>query len=247
MSYEIGPEFMKKTGYKFAEASDQYRGLPQPALELEYDTGAALIDLPRPADIDVPALDLRQAIEERTSLRRYASDPLSLAELSYLLWCTQGVKQATGRPATLRTVPSAGARHAFETYMLINNVTGLEPGLYRFLAMEHKLLPLEAGADVADRITEAAWRQKMVKNSAATFLWVAVTYRMTWRYGQRGYRYLHLDAGHVCQNLYLAAQQVGCGTCAIAAFEYDSLNHALGLDGKEQFVIYLATVGKRTD
>ena len=76
------------------------------------------------------------------------------------------------------------------------------------------------------------------------FLWVAVPYRMTWRYSERGYRELHKDAGHVCQNLYLAAQAVGCGVCAIAAYDDDVMHDILGIDGVDQFLIYLATVGK---
>ena len=83
--------------------------------------------------------------------------------------------------------------------------------------------------------------------SGVVFLWTAVPYRMTWRYGERGYRDLHLDAGHVCQNLYLAAEAVGCGVCAIAAFDDDVMNDLLGIDGNDQFLIYLATAGKKDD
>jgi SagB-type dehydrogenase family enzyme len=85
----------------------------------------------------------------------------------------------------------------------------------------------------------------MVKKSAVTFIWVAVPYRMTWRYGERGYRYLLLDAGHVCQNLYLAAENISSGVCAIAAYHDAMFNELLGLDGENQFVIYLGTVGKK--
>ena len=85
----------------------------------------------------------------------------------------------------------------------------------------------------------------MVAASAVTFIWVAVVHRMAWRYGQRGYRYLHLDAGHACQNLYLAAESVGCGVCAIAAFDDEDVSRVLGLDGEDQFAIYVATVGKK--
>ena len=81
--------------------------------------------------------------------------------------------------------------------------------------------------------------------SAATFLWVADKKRMEWRYGDRGARYLHLDAGHVCQNLYLSAEAIESGVCAIAAFDDDEINRVVGVDGKEQFVIYVATVGKK--
>jgi len=167
-----------------------------------------------------------------------------LDELSYLLWCTQGVLGTRGTYATFRNVPSAGARHALETYLLVNHVEGLRPGIYRYLAIEHKLLRVNLRRGVAEAVTAACWGQQIVAASAVTFLWVAVPYRMAWRYGQRGYRYLHLDVGHVCQNLYLAVQNVGCGACAIAAFRDEDLNRVLGIDGEEQFAIYVATVGK---
>ena len=99
----------------------------------------------------------------------------------------------------------------------------------------------------AHRITSACFDQQFILRSGAVFLWTAVPYRMTWRYGERGYRDLHLDAGHVCQNLYLAAEAVGCGVCAIAAFDDDRMNELLGINGTDQFLIYLATVGKKEE
>jgi SagB-type dehydrogenase family enzyme len=245
MTHGIGHQFMTQTRYRLLEASDQNKGLPQPPLQMEYDPTLRRIDLPAPADVSVGKIDLRQAIEARRSVRRYARTPLSLVELAFLLWSTQGVKEIADRQVTLRTVPSAGARHAFETYLLVNNVVGLTPGLYRYLALEHRLLEIELVPAMADLVTEACWRQQFVKTSAVTFIWTADVYRMAWRYGERGYRYLHLDAGHVCQNLYLAAEAVGCGVCAIAAFNDEAMNELLELDGERQFVIYLATVGKR--
>jgi len=245
MSKGIGVEFMEKTQFRYLEESDQRRGVPQPPLELGYDDSVTVIDLPAPADIEVGAIDLRKAIENRRSVRDYSEQPLTLGELSFLLWCTQGVKGVVARPATLRTVPSAGARHAFETYLLVNRVEGLRAGLYRFLAIEHKLVEVSLESGLADRVAEACLGQRSVTTSAVAFIWAAVTYRMVWRYGQRGYRYLHLDAGHVCQNLYLAAEAIGSGVCAIGAFRDDQINGLLGIDGKEQFVIYLAAVGKK--
>lgn len=174
----------------------------------------------------------------------YAPASLALAEISYLLWCTQGVMKAT-RGATLRTVPSAGARHAFETYLLANRVEGLTPRLYHFLAGEHALQPRPGTEGIAPALARACLDQEMLETCAVAFVWVAVASRMTWRYGQRGYRYLHLDAGHVCQNLYLAAESLDCGACAIAAFDDDAVNGLLGVDGEEQFAIYLATVGRK--
>ncbi len=236
---------MERTKYRFIGKSDQQRGLPQPPLELPPDNQEPLIDLPRPESLEVPLLDLRTAIERRRSIRSYVHEPLAPEELSFLLWCTQGIQQVHGKTATFRTVPSAGARHAFETYLLINDVEGLEPGLYRFLALTHQLQIVDPDPTVAHRITGACFDQQFILRSGAVFLWTAVPYRMTWRYGERGYRDLHLDAGHVCQNLYLAAEAVGCGVCGIAAFDDDIMNGILGIDGAEQFLIYLATVGKK--
>lgn len=240
-----GRDFMVATFYENVSESPQDQGVLQPPLELPIPQGAELIPLPKPAELDVPAIDLRKAIEQRRSLRKYKENPLTLAELSHLLWLTQGVKEVTKRPVTLRTVPSAGARHAFETYLLVNNVTGLEPGLYRFAACQHALIKLEMPENIRELVTHGCWDQKQVYHSAVTFLWVAVTERMAWRYVERGYRYLHLDAGHVCQNLYLAAESIHCGVCAIAAFHDELLNQTLGLDGENLFVIYAASLGKR--
>jgi SagB-type dehydrogenase family enzyme len=241
----IGREFMEKTKYAYLDDSDQQRGRPQPPLELPYAPDKVIVELTSPEQLPQIHLDVKTAIQVRKSVRNYAPDPLTLSELSYLLWCTQGIKQTIDSYATRRTVPSAGARHAFETCLLVNRVTELKAGLYRFLASEHQLLQESTQPGLSDRIMSACLDQPHVKSSAVTFIWTAVPYRMTWRYGERGYRYLHLDAGHVCQNLYLAAETIDAGVCAIAAFKDDALNEALGIDGQEQFAIYLATVGKQ--
>ena len=119
-----------------------------------------------------------------------------------------------------------------------------EKGIYRFLAIEHKLLAIKVDESLLDEAIPAFLNQKTIANAAVTFIWVAVAERMVWRFGERGYRYLLLDAGHICQNLYLAGQNVNCGTCAIAAFDDDAVNRFLNLDGEELFVAYAATVGK---
>jgi len=245
LSKRIGEEFIEKTKHKYLEPSDQQKGSPQPPLELPFDKSKRLIDLPDPRSIQVDPVDLRKAIENRRSIREYSTQSLTMSELSFLLWCTQGIKEVTTRPATSRTVPSAGARHAFETYMLVNRVEGLQSGLYRFLAMEHKLIEINLEPSIAEKVAEALMGQQLVKTGAVIFIWTAVAYRMKWRYVERGYRYLHLDAGHVCQNLYLAGEAVKIGVSAIGAFDDDGLNRLLGIDGKEQFAIYCAAVGKR--
>jgi len=245
MTSGIGERFMEQTQHQYLATSDQRKGVPPPALELGFDKERTVFELPAPSDLPEYKIDLRVAIDKRRSVRRYTDQALTLEELSFLLWCTQGVTEKIGRHATLRTIPSAGARHAFETYLLVNNVAGLHPGLFRFLATAHQLVEVSSEARLADRVTQACLQQSQVKKSAVTFLWAAIPYRMTWRYGERGYRYLHLDAGHVCQNLYLAGEAVDAGVCAIAAFQDEALNQVLDLDGKDQFIIYLATVGKK--
>ena len=245
MEKKIGYEFMQTTK-RHISLSAQQRGEPQPPLEWAAPADAERIALPDPAELKMPAADLRSIIEQRRSVRKYSAEALTLGELSYLLWMTQGVQEMTDRPITLRTVPSAGARHAFETFVLVNRVEGLAPGLYRFLATEHALILMNDADEIADVLVDACFEQKMVGRAAVSFFWMAVVDRMFWRYDERGYRYLHLDAGHICQNLYLTGEAIGCGTCAIAAFDDDLLNAALKLDGKEMFAVYAASLGKKT-
>jgi SagB-type dehydrogenase family enzyme len=204
-----------------------------------------LIPLPGIDQVPVAEIDLRTAIKARKTLRHYNDQhPISLEDLSFLLWATQGLRKPISQPHTLRNVPSAGARHAIETYLLVNRVEGLAPGLYRYVMSEHALLLEDGSTDVNARLTKACYEQKQVASSAVTFFWAAALARMYWRYGERGYRYLFLDAGHVCQNLYLAAEAVSSGVCAIGAYDDDALNAGLGLDGEQLFVIYGATLGR---
>jgi SagB-type dehydrogenase family enzyme len=241
----IGREFMRKSQRKYHIPVIPKEGDTIPPLELPYSPDAKLIDLPDPMGVEISSMDVRTTILQRVTRRKYAEEPISLAELSFLLWTTQGVKSVNSRPVTLRTVPSAGARHAFETFLLVNRVEGLEPGLYRFAAIEHALIRLDAPEDIHDLVVSACANQNHVHTSAVTFIWVAILERMKLRYGERGYRYLHLDAGHICQNLYLAAEVTHCGVCAVAAFDDDAMNAALGLDGEDQFAVYLGTLGRQ--
>lgn len=242
---DIGQEFMEFTKYKHMGESPQSQGQPKPLSEAEYDVTKQKINLPSPESLGFGKVPLIDVINSRRSLRSYSDTAMSLEELTFLLWCTQGVKKRSGEPSPFRTVPSAGARHPFETYLLINKVEGLRPGLYRYLAFEHKLIELDAEEGIADILTASCLGQGMVNMGAVTFFWAAVADRTKWVYDVRGYRYMHLDAGHVCQNLYLAAEAINCGACAIGAYDDDELNTALGFDGVKQFVIYAAAVGKK--
>jgi SagB-type dehydrogenase family enzyme len=245
MKERPGEEFMFRTRYEFSGPSDQQLGKRQPPLFRRHPAAGEPTLLPPPGEFSLPPADFPALITSRVSRREYTTESFSLAELSWLLWATQGVKGVYGdNYAAMRTVPSAGARHALETYLVINRVAGLEPGLYQFLPLEHAVARLANIEAIARKVSVACLGQAIVVTSAVTIIWTAVPYRMTWRYGQRGYRYLHLDAGHVCQNLYQAAEALKAGCCAIAAFDDERMADLLKLDPAEEFVIYLATVGK---
>jgi len=245
MSSGTGREFMERTRYRYLGVSDQMKGLSQPPLELPCEIDGDTIELPEPGAWEIVPVTLYEALTMRRSVRNFSKSPLTLKEFSYLLWSSQGVKETVDDAATFRTVPSAGARHALETYLLVNRVEGLAPGIYRFLAVDHRLAPLWIDSDVTSVVSRACLGQEMIAECAVAFIWTAVPYRMTWRYGERGYRYLFLDAGHACQNLYLSAEAVECGVCAVAAFDDDAMNDVLDIDGVEQFALYLAVVGRK--
>jgi SagB-type dehydrogenase family enzyme len=240
-----GLEFLHGTQHENQLASDQKKGLEQPAIQVPYEeSDGPIIALQNVKQIRTENISLRDAIESRKTVRMYETTPITLEDLTYALYMTQGVKRNVKNKATFRTVPSAGARHAFETILLVNNVEGLKRGLYRYLALEHKLQKLESAPDINQKIRRAALKQPQIEEAGVVFLWVADSYRMTYRYSERGYRYMFLDAGHVAQNLYLVAKDFNAGVCAIAAYDDEKMNALLGLDGEHQFVIYMASLGK---
>jgi len=242
-----GREFLKDTARKQVDFAhtDQARGESVPALEKPFDEGAKRIALVKSRDFkNIEAVELRVAINRRRSRRNFSNKPLSLEELSFLLWATQGVQRVFGRASTFRTVPSAGARHTFETYLCAANVDGLDKGIYRYLPLEHELLLVKPNDNVAGEVTRAALNQDFTLHAAVTFVWASVPYRMEWRYGAAAHKSIAIDAGHVCQNLYLACEAVGAGCCAIAAYNQGALDALLGIDGEDEFVVYLAAVGK---
>jgi SagB-type dehydrogenase family enzyme len=241
-------EFLKSKRWDEWETldTDQRRDVPMPPPQKPPPEGAELVDLVAPEDLAVGAMPLLEAIRRRKSHRRYTTEPLTLEELSFLLWATQGAREIVrqqGRTYVMRTVPSAGARHPFETYLLANRVTDLEPGLYRYLPVDHKLCALGAEADLVGSMHSACFEQ-YVGDSAVTFVWTAIPYRTEWRYVILSPKLIALDAGHVCQNLYLAATAIGAGACAIGAYNQAAMDAVLALDGEDEFVIYMATVGK---
>lgn len=197
------------------------------------------IELP-PFDA-IKTLDTMAALKRRKSIRHYSGKPLSLEELSYLLWASSGI-QRVERGNAFRTAPSAGALYPIETYVLVDAVDGAAPGAYHYSVRTHRLEELRTG-QLAHDIVLAALNQKMCIEAAAIFIWTAVFGRSKWKYKERAYRYIYLDAGHVAGNLTLAATGAGLGTCQIGAIFDDEVNAIIGVDGKQESAIYMSLVG----
>jgi SagB-type dehydrogenase family enzyme len=221
--------------------TDQQKGLPMPPLQKPYPSDAPLVELVPPERISLGTASLIDVIAQRKSQRKFQPTPLTLEELSFLLWATQGLRGESDR---MRTVPSAGARHPFETYLIINRVEGVEPGLYRYLPLDHQLLFLRADPNFPEQVTDACRGQAFCGDSAVVFVWTAIPYRTEWRYDIIAHKMIAIDAGHLCQNLYLACGAIGVGTCGIGAYNHTMMDTLLGVDGEDEFTVYLAPVGK---
>lgn len=240
--------FLKDTVRRMIDFSDtdQSKGIAPPPIEKPFPASAKCIDLvPSEKLRDISAMDLFTAIAGRRSRRVFSPVPLVLKELSFLLWATQGIRKIAAPSTAFRVVPSAGCRHALETYLCIFRVEGIEEGIYRYLPVEHQLLPISQPEGLGARLSTAALGQDFVGRSAVTFVWTAVPYRMEWRYDIAAHKVIAIDAGHVCQNLYTACEAIDAATCAVAAYHQELLDKLMGVDGNDEFAIYLAPVGKR--
>lgn len=247
MSYQSQRQFMKSDfAQSVHQISDQAKKVPYPPLQKPLPGNSpVLLDLPDPDRVELQKADLPQLLRDRQSRRKYTAGALSLEELSFLLFATQGVLAEIGDGyASHRTVPSAGARHPYETYLAVNRVEGLQPGTYRYLPFSHQLLLLEETDRLPGLLTEANLGQKFVGNAAVTFAWACIPYRAEWRYMEYAHKPMLIDAGHICQNLYLASEALGLGTCAVGAYDQAAMDAIFELDGEDEYVVYLAPVGK---
>ncbi|MFH1924753.1 MAG: SagB/ThcOx family dehydrogenase [Planctomycetota bacterium] len=239
--------FLKDTVRQTIDFSQtgQGRGVHPPPIEKPFAPDAQRVDLVPPDRFEsIEGVDVLSAIRNRKSRRNFGRRPLTLEELSFLLWAAQGIKQRIDRFTALRTVPSAGARHALETYLCVFHVEGLDAGFYRYLPLEHQLL-FEFHEDRAsEKLAEATLDQSFTGKSAVTFIWTTIPARMEWRYDLAAHKVIAIDAGHACQNLYLACEAIGAGTCAVAAYHQELMDQLLRIDGEDEFTIYLAPVGK---
>jgi SagB-type dehydrogenase family enzyme len=240
--------FLKDTIRKSIDfrTTDQHQGVPVPPVEKPYDSNARRIELSRSDQWtqNIGKKDLISAMCNRRSRRQFTAKGLCIDELAFLLWATQGIRQPAGGNLAYRTVPSAGARHSFETYLFVMRVEGIEQGLYRYLPISNELLFVGEVENMEMRLARACLGQTFVARGAVTFVWTTIPYRMEWRYSLAAHRVILIDAGHVCQNLYLACEAIAAGTCAVAAYDQELLDKLLNIDGIDEFAVYLAPVGK---
>ena len=235
----VGDNFQKETKYH----KDKMSGKPldwasQPNIYKNYPD-CQTIQLP---DIS-PLADttLHEVLKKRKSIRKYQNKPIKKETLSYLLWASTGISREEGG-YEFRTAPSAGALYPVETYLVVNNIEEIKPGVYHYNIQNHYLELLKEGGYAAQTV-QAALRQRMCADAPVVFIWTAIFQRMKWKYDQRAYRYIYLDAGHIAENLALTATSLGLGSCQIGALYDDEVNQIIDVDGTEESVIYMSVVG----
>ncbi len=201
--------------------------------------GARSVALPEPG-LD-GGLPTARAIAARRSTRSYSGQPMSLDELSRFLFLTSGISADRFGNAR-RTAPSSGALYPIEVYPIVHNVDGVERGVYHYAYREHALEQVRA-EDMRARVVEQGLGQEFLGQCGAVLFVTMILQRMRPKYQDRSYRYGLLEAGHVGENAYLAAIEMGLGACGIGAFMDDAMNEMLGVDGVEEAVVYMLAVG----
>ena len=237
----FGDEFQQKSKY-IRNSLPQHRldWSKKPEQYKAYPSSMKSIKLPDP-EFD-KEIRFWEVIQGRRSTRKFSNKPITKFELSLLLFGMAGLTRILPQFA-FRTVPSAGGLFPMEVYPIINNVDKLEQGVYHYNIPNHSLELLREG-DIRNEIMKACLDQKMAYNSAVSFVWTAIIERSKWKYLQRCYRYIYLDAGHVGQNFYLIAEAMGLGACTIGAIYDDEINELLGIDGKNETTLYVGVTGR---
>ena len=202
-----------------------------------------MAELNEPIKLPKPDLTGEQSVElllqQRRSVRSYQKSSMNLAEVGQLLWSAQGVTSAQG----LRTAPSAGALYPLQLFVVVGEVNDLSPGIYQYNPEEHSLLKT-ANGDSRKLLHKAAHDQSCISDAAVIFVFTAIYQRTTWKYGERGVRYVHMEVGHAGQNLFLQAQALHLGTVVVGAFDDDEVRKVLNLDGDMQ-PLSLMPVGRK--
>lgn len=242
MSLKADFAFHERTKHTRAGRSLGIERGPMPLISKDYEVEGIVL----PKAFPPKGLKVEEAIQRRRSIREYLDKPIPLEDLSRLLFHANGItgtREAYGlRDYPLRAAPSAGALSPIELYPAVNAVEGLRPGLYHYHPGRHSLQPLKLG-DFRKSVAELCLGQDFLAKAAVVVFLSAVYERTRWKYGERAYRYVHLDAGHVSQNMLLEAVSLGLGACCVGAFFDDDLNGFLGLDGRREFVLLAVAVG----
>jgi SagB-type dehydrogenase family enzyme len=196
-----------------------------------------IIKLPEPAYKSNTSVE--EALLKRRSVRDYKDKPLTLAEVSQLLWAAQGITGSFG----FRTAPSAGALYPLEVYIFAGNVKDLPGGIYKYRPHKHEL-EMAVKGDKRNELYRAALRQSPVRDAPAVIIFSAVYERTTVKYGERGIRYAHIEAGHAAQNVFLQAVSLNLGVVVIGAFYDDEVKKIMKMPDREQ-PLYIMPVGKK--
>lgn len=240
----IGKEFIEGTRYPDYSTVDLVLRKPEPPQELPPKPEQAIIRLPNPKKFKVPDVPVRKAIEGWEPVGFFSRSKIDLKELSYLLWCMQGFQKIVAETIQLRNVPSSGSRYPLEIYIVASDVEGLDTGLYRYLPKSHRIVAERIDSGIILEMSTASMNFKVMTRAAVTFLWVGIPYRSVWALGNRGYRSMFIEAGHSCQNLILAAANLGYDVFPADMFHDDLMTKLAGLDPETQHPLYLAAVGK---
>jgi SagB-type dehydrogenase family enzyme len=262
---EAGPEhpgrfFQEQTSYERGSLEERMPDWRSKPPLYKFYSHAPVLGLPSPAPApgEEPGPGVLACVARRRSVRTFGATPLTLLELSRLLYSSSGLTASFIAPQGqdfYRAAPAAGALYPIETYVVVNKVEGLEPGLYHYRVAgadilerpiaegSHSLEQLRVG-DLRAEITAAALDQPLCGKAGAVFIWTAVFARSEWKYRERSYRYVYLDAGHMAAQLSLAAVSQGLGTCQLAAFYDKELDGLLGIDGRSEGALYLTAVGR---
>ena len=236
----VGDTFQQETRYRRGYLSGGRLDWARKPPAYKYYPDAPRTPLSPPqTERGTPIWDVLQA---RRSVRHYDGADLSEQELSQLLWAAQGITRA-GHGADFRTAPSAGALYPVETYLAVHAVDEIAAGIYHYAVETHALEQLQTG-DFRLDVARAALDQEIAYRANVVFIWTAIFERSKWKYGQRAYRYVYLDAGHIAQNVALGAVALGLGSCQIAALYDGEVNALLNVDGTSESTIYMTAVGR---
>ena len=240
MEYKQNREFLKvglqfdisdKNGTHPLAESDQMKGVPAPPAEKPYNE-SELIYLPNPLDVELKKRDVIDILDSRHS-SRIPYREFTLNELSFILWAVYGVR-INDNPQRKRIVPSGGSRYPFETYFTALSVKDLPKGLYRYIWSKQAIITVPISEENIEDM-----KRYIYPEGGINIFWSVIPYRAEWRYMQHAHKACALDAGHMGQNGYLAAEALGRGCCAIGGYSQADVDRLLGMDGIDEFICYI--------